>query len=43
MGSRLGSTLANVILSYREQTWIEHGPSEFIQVLYRRYVGDIFV
>ena len=38
MGSPLGSTIANVFLSFYEIKWLEQWP-----VFYRRYVDDVFV
>ena len=43
MGSPLGSTMANVFLSFYEVKWLEQCPKEFKPVCYRRYVDDIFV
>ena len=43
MGSPLGSTMANVFLSFYEVKWLEQCPKEFKPVFYRRYVDDIFV
>ena len=43
MGSPLGSTMANVFLSFYEMKWLEQCPNEFKPVFYGRYVDDIFV
>ena len=43
MGSLLGPTLANAILVYHEQNWLELCPVEYRPLYYRRYVDDIFV
>ena len=43
MGSPLGSTMANVFLSFYEVKWLEQCPKEFKPVFYRRYVDDIFL
>ena len=43
MGWPLGSTIANVFLSFHEANWIEQCPKEFTTVSYRRYVDDICI
>ena len=43
MRSPLGSTVANVFLSFYEMKWLEQCPNESKPVFYRRYVDDIFV
>ena len=43
MGSPLGPTMANVLLSFYEMKWLEQRPNEFKSVFYRRYVDYIFV
>ena len=43
MGSPLGTTIANVFLSFYEMKWLEQCPNEFKPVFYRRYIDDIFV
>ena len=43
MGSSLGSTMANVFLSFYEIKCLEQCPKEFKPVFYRGYVDDIFV
>ena len=43
MGLSLGSTMANVFLSFYETKWLEQCPNEFKPVFYRRYVDGIFV
>ena len=43
MGFPLGPTLANVFLCYHEKIWLQNCPSEFILVIYRRYVNDTFL
>ena len=43
MGSPLGPTMANVLLSFYEMKWLEQWPNKFKPVFYRRYVDDIFV
>ena len=41
--SPLGSTMANVFLSFYEMKWLEQCPNELKPVFYRRYVDDIFI
>ena len=43
MGSLLGPYLANVFLSYHENTWLENCPRSFKPIYYRRYVDDCFL
>ena len=43
MGSPLGPTLANAFLCHYEKEWLDNCPSHFKPIVYRRYVGDIFV
>ena len=43
MRSRLGSTMANMFLSFYEMKWLDHFPNQFKPVFYRRHVDDIFV
>ena len=40
MGSPLGPTFANILLSYREQIWLINCPCEFKPVIDKRYVDD---
>ena len=43
IGSPLGPTLANSFLCHYEKIWFDECPSQFKSVVYKRYVGDIFV
>ena len=43
MGYPLDPTLANAILCFHEQIWLNECPDEFKPAYYRRYVDDIFV
>ena len=43
MGSPLGPTLANIFMSYQEQTWLNKCPPQFKPVFYRRYIDDTFL
>ena len=43
MGSPLGPTLANVVLCYHDQIWLQNCPSEFKLVICRSYVDDRFL
>ena len=43
MGSALGPTLANAFLFYYEKAWLDNCPIHYKPVIYKRYVGDIFV
>ena len=43
MGSPLGPTLANALLSHYEKIWLERYPEEIKPLFYRKYVDDIFV
>ena len=43
MGSPLGPTLANAFLCHYEKMWLNECPSQFKAVVYRCYVGNIFV
>ena len=43
MDSSLGPTLANVFLFHDEKILLNECPSQFKPVVYRGYVGDIFV
>ena len=43
MGSPLGPTLADEVLCFHEQIWLNECLDEFKHVYYRRYVDDIFV
>ena len=42
MGSRLGSSFANIFLSHQEENWLNKCPINFKPSFYR-YVDDIFV
>ena len=42
MGSPLGPILANALLCFHEQIWLNDCPEDFKLVYYRRYVDDIF-
>ena len=42
MGSPLGPSLANALLCFHEQIWLNDCPEDFKPVYYRRYVDDIF-
>ena len=42
MGLPLSPTLANVFLAYHETQWLQHCPSEFKPLFYRRYMDDTF-
>ena len=42
MRSPLGSTIANVFLSFYEIKWLEQCPKQFKPAFYRRYVDDTF-
>ena len=37
------SSLANILLSFHERTWLANCPSEFKPLFFRRYVDDCFV
>ena len=39
MGSPLGPTFADIILSYHEQIWLKNCTCEFKPVIYKRYVN----
>ena len=43
MDSSVGLTLANTFLCHYEKAWLKECSSQFKQVLYRRYVDNIFV
>ena len=43
MGLPLGPTFANIFLSFHEKSWLEHCPSDFKPVYFRRYVDDCFI
>ena len=43
MGSPLEPTLADAFLCHYEKLWLDSCPPEFKPVVYRRYVGVIFV
>ena len=43
MRSPLGPTLANAILCFHEQIWLNECHDEFKPVYHRRYVDDVFV
>ena len=43
MGSPLGPTLANLFMFHFEKIWLEHCPTQFKPVVYRRYVDDTFL
>ena len=43
MGSRLGPTLANILLCYHKTTWLKNCPKSFKPVFCATYVDDIFV
>ena len=43
MGLPLGPTFANIFLSFHEKSWLDHCPSEFKPVYFRRYVDDCFI
>ena len=43
MGSPLEATLADAFLCHYEKLWLDSCPPEFKPVVYRRYVGVIFV
>ena len=42
MGSPLGPSLANILMSHLEKRYLANCPSEFKPVLYRRYVDDTY-
>ena len=43
MGSPLSPTLANALLVYFENNWLQNFPSDFKPHYYLRYVDDILV
>ena len=43
MGSPLGPTLANIFLTYCEDSWLDNFPIQFRPRYYRSYVDDVFL
>ena len=43
MGSPLGPTLANIFLTYCEDSWLDNLPIQFRPRYYRSYVDDVFL
>ena len=43
MGSPLGPILANIVLSYHEENWLNKCPIKFKPSFYRRHIDDTFV
>ena len=43
MCSPLGLTLANVFMCHFENIWLEDCPAHFQEIVYRRFIDDIFL